>query len=211
MIKKKNEAYLIRGFVDRSAAQFELYSYCYSYYKAHHKGVFFINDEWAVEEIFQNSLIKFWEDIENGKIYAEGELVMGKDGKPFTGSILTYFMSIARFKYMEWVKKNPTYADPEEEQIHEIQKIGKIAYDILYGDDDENMVMMNILADVISRMSERCREILTKFYYEEKDLDMILLEIPSIDSKNALKTKKHKCMENLRHTANEIYQRYLNL
>ena len=211
MIKKKNEAYLIRGFVDRSAAQFELYSYCYSYYKAHHKGVFFINDEWAVEEIFQNSLIKFWEDIENGKIYAEGELVMGKDGKPFTGSILTYFMSIARFKYMEWVKKNPTYADPEEEQIHEIQKIGKIAYDILYGDDDENMVMMNILADVISRMSERCREILTKYYYEEKDLDMILLEIPSIDSKNALKTKKHKCMENLRHTANEIYQRYLNL
>ena len=211
MIKKKNEAYLIRGFVDRSAAQYELYAYCYSYYKAHHKGVFFINDEWAVEEIFQNSLIKFWEDIENGKIYAEGELVMGKDGKPFTGSILTYFMSIARFKYMEWVKKNPTYADPEEEQIHEIQKIGKIAYDILYGDDDENMVMMNILADVISRMSERCREILTKYYYEEKDLDMILLEIPSIDSKNALKTKKHKCMENLRHTANEIYQRYLNL
>lgn len=211
MKKHQKEAFLIAGMKENYSTQYKLYAYCRNYYRTHYKGVFFIEDSWAVEEIFQNSLIKLWEDIENGKIYAEGDVVMGKDGKPFTGSILTYFMSIARFKYMEWVRENPTYADPEVEQIHEIQKKDKIAYDILYDDDDENKVMQNILADVLSRMSERCREILTKFYYEEKDLDMILLEIPSIDSKNALKTKKHKCMENLRHTANEIYQRYLNL
>lgn len=211
MKKHQKEAFLIAGMKENHSTQYELYAYCRNYYRTHYKGVFFIEDSWAVEEIFQNSLIKLWEDIENGKIYAEGDVVMGRDGKPFTGSILTYFMSIARFKYMEWVRENPTYADPEVEQIHEIQKKDKIAYDILYDDDDENRVMQNILADVISRMSERCREILTKFYYEEKDLDRILLEIPSIDSKNALKTKKHKCMENLRLTAHEIYQRYLNL
>ena len=58
-------------------------------------------------------------------------------------------------------------------------------------------------------MPERCYEILTKFYYEEKDLDSILKEIPSIESKNALKTKKHKCMENLREGARETYERFL--
>ena len=69
--------------------------------------------------------------------------------------------------------------------------------------------MLEIIADVISNMSARCSEILTKFYYEEKNLDKILEEIPSIDSKNALKSKKYKCMETLKETAAGIYDLYL--
>jgi hypothetical protein len=80
--------------------------------------------------------------------------------------------------------------------------------DMLY--DDRENVQLEIIADIISRMSERCYEILSKFYYEGKDLDRILIEIPSVESKNALKTKKHKCMETLRTSANETYKRYLN-
>ena len=78
---------------------------------------------------------------------------------------------------------------------------------MLYGESDN--IQLEIIADLISKMSERCYEILSKFYYEDKDLDRILTEIPSIESKNALKTKKHKCMENLREVANETYRRYL--
>ena len=59
-------------------------------------------------------------------------------------------------------------------------------------------------------MSERCREILTKFYYEEKNLDRILIEIPSITTKEALKTRKHKCMTTLKETAYSMYKNYLN-
>ena len=76
--------------------------------------------------------------------------------------------------------------------------------------DSEDNKMLDIIADVISHMSERCCEILSKFYYEEKDLDTILFEIPTIGSKNALKTKKHKCMELLRNSAKNIYCNYLN-
>ena len=79
---------------------------------------------------------------------------------------------------------------------------------LLY-DTHEN-TMLEIIADVISHMSDRCNQILSKFYYEEKDLDQILIEIPSIESKNALKTKKYKCMEALRENAKDIYNRYLN-
>ena len=80
--------------------------------------------------------------------------------------------------------------------------------DMLY--DSEENTMLDIIADIISQMSERCREILSKFYYEEKDLDTILSEVSTIDSKDALKTKKHKCMESLSKLAKDIYNRYLN-
>ena len=59
-------------------------------------------------------------------------------------------------------------------------------------------------------MPKRCYDILTKYYYEEKDLDTILLEIDTITTKNALKTNKYKCMENLREVAWKIYSQELN-
>lgn len=47
--------------------------------------------------------------------------------------------------------------------------------DVLY-DPSEN-AMMDIVSDVISRMSKRCNEVLSKYYYEEKSLDAILQEL----------------------------------
>ena len=152
-----------------------------------------------------------WENIERRKIYVSDGRVMDKNNEPLSGSILTYFMGIARIKYLEWVREHPTYADPETEMGRKIKEEGFDAQqyiNMLY--DSEDNKMLDIIADVISHMSERCCEILSKFYYEEKDLDTILLEIPTIDSKNALKTKKHKCMESLRTSARNIYHNYLN-
>ena len=47
------------------------------------------------------------------------------------------------------------------------------------------------------------------FYYEEKTLDDIMIELTTFESKNALKTRKYKCMEELRKSAKSIYRRYL--
>ncbi len=79
---------------------------------------------------------------------------------------------------------------------------------VLY--DEGDGAMLDIVCDLVAGMSDRCGEILTKFYYEEKDLDTILEELPTIGSKNALKTKKYKCMEGLRNAAKEVYHKYLN-
>ena len=76
--------------------------------------------------------------------------------------------------------------------------------------ENSSDILLDILTDVIAHMSARCNEILTKFYYEGKSLDRILEETPSIESKNALKSKKNKCMNILRVTANNIYDRYIN-
>ena len=78
----------------------------------------------------------------------------------------------------------------------------------LYDSDDETM--LEIIADCISKMSKQCNQILTMFYYEEKTLDDIMTELSTFESKNALKTRKYKCMEELRKSAKSIYRRYLN-
>ena len=189
--------------------QYKLYEYCYRYYYEKYRSIFYATED-AVADIFQDSLIQFWENIECGKIYVEDNVVKGKDGKPLCGSIKTYFMGIARLKYLEWVREHPFSADPETEMGKKIKSNGFDEQEYLemtYGNSDN--IKLDILAHVISHMPARCYEILTKFYYEGKDLDKILEEIPSIESKNALKTKKYKCMENLREVANDTYNRYI--
>ena len=89
---------------------------------------------------------------------------MGKDNKPLNGSILTYFMSIARNKYLEYGREHPVYADPETELGRLLRAEGfdpNDYIDMLY-DSGENL-MLDIIADVISHMSPRCSQILTKF------------------------------------------------
>lgn len=209
--QQEKEARLVAGMYDKNRKiQSELYAYCSQYFWANYRGVFFANEQ-AAKEIFQNTFVAMWENIERRKIYVSEGRVMGKNNEPLSGSILTYFMGIARIKYLEWGREHPPYVDLETENGGKTknERFDAQQYiNMLY--DSEDNKMLDIIADVISHMSERCREILSKFYYEEKDLDTILLEIPTIDSKNALKTKKHKCMESLRTSAKNIYHNYLN-
>lgn len=208
---QENEARLVAGMADiRRRTQYELYAYCSDYFWDNYRGVFFA-DEKAAAEILQNTFIAFWENIEKRKIYVEDGSVMGKDNKPLSGSILTYFMSIARNKYLEYGREHPVYADPETElgRLLREEEFDPDGYIKMLYDSGENM-MLEIIADVISHMSPRCSQILTKFYYEEKKLEVILKEMPTIASYNALKTKKNKCLKALRESAREIYHRKLN-
>ncbi|MGM9843120.1 MAG: RNA polymerase sigma factor [Muribaculaceae bacterium] len=204
----EKEARLVGGMMQPSRrTQYELYAYCSDYFWENYRGVFFSDEETAAE-ILQNSFITLWENIEVRKIYAEEGVVKGKDGEPLKGSILTYFMSIARFKYMEYVRDRMVISDPEIEQGRTIREEGGCLWDDFYNPDEDKIIEM--IAEIISRMSPRCSEILTKFYYEEKTLDAILKEIPEIESYNALKTKKNKCMSTLRETAFEMRKRMMN-
>lgn len=204
-LRRKEEVRLVAGMYEGDRrAQSELYAYCSDYFWDNYRGVFFADEE-SAKKIFQTAFITLWEKIEQRKIYASEGYVMGKNNKPLNGSILTYFMAVARLKNLELSRDKSDCVDLESELAqHDKQQYA----DMLY--DSEENTMLDIIADIISQMSERCREILNKFYYEEKDLDTILSEVPTIDSKDALKTKKHKCIESLRKSAKDIYNRYLN-
>lgn len=207
--KQIKESELVIGTYNKSKkAQYDMYKYCYNYFKQNYRGIFFVNDEDSANEIFQNSFIKLWENIESKKIQVKDGILMGKDGKPLKGSLLTYFMGIAKFKYLEFVRENPIKPNLDSLLNKENEYSKNELISIMYGHTDN--IQLEIISDLLSKMSERCREILTKFYYEEKNLDRILIEIPSITTKEALKTRKHKCLTTLKETANSIYKNYLN-
>lgn len=184
-----------------------LHYHCKRYFDDNYRGVFFV-DETHKDEIFHEAFITLWERIEYGKIYVEDGILKGKGGGAFTGKLTTYFMSIAKLKYLELVRDKRHCVVSVEEQSGKREWETALLKTLLYDSEDETM--LEIIADCISHMSERCKQILTMFYYERKSLDDIMIEVPEFESKNALKTRKYKCMEELRHSAKQIYHKYLN-
>lgn len=184
-----------------------LHYYCKRYFDENYKGVFFVGSE-NKDEIFQEAFITLWEKIMNKKIYVEDGELRGRKGDAFSGKLTTFFMSIARLKYLEWARENlHLYTNEKEERRRQEQEM-ELFKTLLYDCDDETM--LEIIADCISKMSKQCNQILTMFYYKEKTLDDIMMELRTFESKNALKTRKYKCMEELRKSAKSIYRRYLN-
>lgn len=184
-----------------------LHYHCKRYFDENFRGVFFIGNE-IKDEIFQNAFIKLWENIINKKIYVSDNQLKGKDGTTFSGKLTTYFMSIARLKYLEIAREKRRPFVEKEDEWWRKESDSKLFQTVLYDSDDETM--LEIIADCISKMSKQCNQILTMFYYEKKTLDDIMMELITFESKNALKTRKYKCMEELRKSAKSIYRRYLN-
>lgn len=195
--KKHTDAELVEGMrAGKPALQSALYDTLHHYFTQHFRSLFFASDtDSRRDEIFQNAFITLWEHIESQRLTVNDGQLAGRDGQPLKASLTTYFMSIARFKYLEGARE-PSDADLNE---------AITAYD----EQDEDNAQTEILSDLVATMPRRCYEILTKFYYEAKTLDVILQEIPSIRSKDALKTKKYKCMETLRNSARDLYRQYL--
>lgn len=190
----------------------ELYLHCRKYFFESYRSVFFCSEDNA-QDIFQDAFITLWTKIENRKIYAEDGVLKNVCGTPFTSSLQTYFMSLAKFKFMEFARNNTLCLELDEEENRMKELLQDTVEDSPMSEwlyDDPSNTMLETIAQCISVMSPRCNEILTKFYYEEKSLDDILTELPSFTNKDALKTQKYKCMETLRTNAQAIYKRYIN-
>lgn len=184
-----------------------LYEVCLNYFKEYFHPITHVND-YDRDDIFQNSLETLLGKIEKRKIYAEDGELKGKDGKSFTSSLTTYFMGIAYLKYKEFFRVPPIgfAVDIDTGKTHQLVNDAGLYRDILY--DDEENVMLSIIADCISKMSERCSQILSLFYYEKKNYDEILEIIPTYKSKNALKTEKNRCLNTLRDSVKTIYNNF---
>lgn len=190
--------------------QHEMHRCMHAYFEAHKDRVFFKCSEADFKDIFQNAYIKLWENIEHGKVRVENGQLFNAKGSPFTSTLTTYFMAIAKNMNRERVRTEHSTSD-----FNEAEQGGAVVSetpptDILVDTEGENDYMKNAMSDCLAIMSPRCYEVITKFYIEEKSLDVILLEIPSFTSKDALKTAKSKCMETLRKNAQELYRQRVN-
>lgn len=171
--------------------QSRFFDYCREYFTNYHSKLFLAGHE-KVDDIFENSFITLWQKIEKGDLYSDGECVKTKDGKRLSCNITTYLMSIAWNNYRAYTRKQ------QDVSLDDIFT----SYDILslnYTDnDDDDSIMFDIVSQCVSKMSTRCRQILTMFYYECMKLDDIMRELNTFSSKDALKTTKNKCYNTLK-------------
>lgn len=211
-LNKKKKAYsdveLVEGvFKNDRRCQNALYDHCRQYFEEHYSSVFFADDDLKMD-IFQEAFLQLWMNIETKKIFVENGELLGKDGQSFRAQLTTYFMSIAKRKYLEWVKQSYDELISDDDYLNHLFN-GLSQERFMEEDDEISEVQYAILSECIAQISKRCNEILTKFYYEGKNLDEIMVELQSFLSKDALKTAKYKCMENLRVSANSMQQEYL--
>ena len=182
------------------------YNAAMKYYNAHFREVFFDQDR--KQEIFQTAFLKLWTEIYNGRIMLKDGAIhrQQRDGlyTPMTCALTTFMMAFARTEFRELVRnvKDEFYGD---------------ITDILLKDEgvemtdteDVETLRARIVDDCIGRMSPRCIEVLTLFYYEGKSLDEIMIiRKDSNMSKDGLKTAKNKCMTTLRKYVAERLKQY---
>ncbi len=180
-----------------------LYLHCRRYFFAHYSAIFFapITD---AEDIFQDAFITLWQNIERKKIYVENDIILGKDGEPFRGTLTSYLMGISKLKYLELTRSVSPFV-PLETAMDDSGEISYITSEPITEDwiDDKN-AMQEAISECVSKISERCGQILRMFYEEQKSLDEILQLLPSFQSKDALKTAKNKCLIKLRENAQAL-------
>lgn len=171
------------------------YNNCRRYFMSCFNKVFFDEDQKV--EIFQDTFLRLWTQIEDGVISIKHDVVCRKqkDGKyePMTCSLKTFLFSIARNEYREIVRNT--------KEIYVDGYFDNVNNDIMYnlGEDDETEVKVRVVDECIQMMSPRCLEILTLFYIDGKTLDEIMeIRKEKNTSKIGLKTAKYKCMNTLR-------------
>lgn len=173
-----------------------------TYFMSKYNDVFFDQDQ--KEEIFQDSFIRLWTQVENGTIREiDGRVCrIGKDGqyKSMTCSLNTFLISIAKNEYREIVRST--------KEVFVEDYYGICECELTVSDDDITELKIKIVDDCIQSMAPRCLEILTLSYIEGKSLDEIMeIRKDKNTSKVGLKSAKHKCMIALREKVTEQFSK----
>lgn len=65
-----------------------------------------------------------------------------------------------------------------------------------------------IVSECVMNLPDSCYKIISLFYYEQKNYDEIMEMSDNYTSKDALKTRKYKCMEQLQKRIEEKFNMY---
>lgn len=180
------------------------YRDCKSYFTAH-AGAFFMS-EVHIDDIFQESMIHLWREIETHRIeLQDGAVCRWNNGElqPMNCTLRTFLLSIAKRKHWELLRQESPEILTDDATLLDYERYAQPPADETEGRE----MCERVVTDAVLAMSERCRQILTMFYYEHHSLDEILMLRPENTSKVGLKTSKYKCMQRLRETVKAQFQR----
>ncbi len=157
------------------------------------------------DDLFQESFVILWDKFDSGQIYTrDGEVrVLSRKGDSPVPDLLGYFMCIVKNKYLEMLNSGK-YDVPLNEVV---TGSGENIFEELYWDEDPEVEKGRIVSKCLQSLPKSCIEILTMFYYEKKSLEQILEERPENSSYDGLKSRKSKCMANLKKRITESFEK----
>lgn len=183
------------------------YAECRRYIMDRFDEIFFDRDR--KQEVMQESFIRLWTQIDCLRIKVVEDQIHRQqaDGvyRPLTCSLLTFLMAIAKNEYREICRENREeyYAEFFGDEEH--AEVQQQDWDEAEAEEQKN----RIVAEQVCQLSDRCREILTLAFYEDKSNDEILaLRADKNTSKDGLKTAKNKCLNTLKDRIRREFEKY---
>ena len=207
--KSKTDAEYVRLIQDKhDKITEEFYHLARRYFKNSYRSVFSRMD--LMEDIFQQSFVKLWTEIETGKIFvSENEELFRYDRngniRKLTCSLNTFLIDIAKNDYRSWLRNDRLTLEDDFESFAHMKEVKSV----VWGDESAETLREQIVNSCILELPPRCKEILTMFYYQGMTLDEIIIARGEKNiSKNGLKTGKYKCMESLKAKVRDTFAKY---
>ena len=189
----------------KKVAETAFYNYCRVYFD----GCSYTNFPKAIgdDSLFDDSFMALWTEITSRKISVIEGLLCRRDDegemRQMTSSLRTFLISIAKNKYREHLraeeKKDVPMSDTDIMQV-----LGRVVSTPI----NECTLREEVVAQCVDTLPLGCKTILTAFYYEDKNLNDILRSSEGFNSKDALKTRKYKCMQSLKNRIRFRFERY---
>lgn len=193
--KEKSIIELVDAVRHRDAsAEMTLYERCYKYFKEK-VAMFPYLRSGQIDDIFQDSFLVIWTEIQNGKIFTKDGCLarINKYGEAtkMTCSLDSFLMAIARNRHLKELRTDgpAVLVDIDGRTF---------CGDEVDNETSEKERRMQAIDDELAKLSDRCREILTMFYVKRMSLEQILAKRPENNSKDGLKTSKSKCLRQLK-------------
>lgn len=196
---------IVRGFQDgNKQVQSVFYEQCRGQF---YKGTanYGLLSDYEKSDLFQDAFIILWQKMESKQLFVDGDRVkaIGRTQTSEVTDLMGYFMRIVKNKYLEFLHTagrtiaiNENVATGHEEIV-----------DTLYWDNDIELEKERIVSQCLLALPKSCLEILTMFYYEKKSLEDILAERQENVSYDGLKSRKSKCMTNLKNRIAESFHK----
>lgn len=137
-------------------------------------------DSELLYDIYQDAAIALFERAVQGKLDLE------------KSSLKTYLFSVGKFMLFTKLKKDPGYQAIEEDM--EVQ-LGLYEDASIYVNEPSQKVAF--LAKAIRQLGEKCRQILELYYYENKSMKEIQLQL-AYNHPDVVKSHKSRCMKTLK-------------
>lgn len=206
--KKYSDTEYIIEIANRNARITEIfYNDCKKYFNSTYTSLFSRND--IKEDIFQQSFVKLWTEIETGKIFLDNEDIFRYDKygnlRCLRCSLKTFLLNIAKNDYHDWLRHENYELENDFDSFAYMMEVRSA----VRPDESSESLQEQIIANCVFELPPRCKDILTMFYYDGKSLDEIMLARGEKNlSKNGLKTGKYKCMEMLKSRVKDMYKHH---